>query len=193
MDTVLIVGHSFTCRLQRNLTGSWKNLGIDRSDFNINFADRGGLTIPRLLLPAVTDTITHLRPSSVLIQIGENEIYNPACERISSKLACDIVSFAQWLIEGFSVRKVAVLQLFQRRRTRHIAVNLFNACVDRVNVELKTLCSENSGCFYWRHKGLKSGLPESLCPDLVHLNRTGMRKYIYSVRDAKLLPAKRVR
>ena len=108
MDTILIFGHSFTCRLQRNLTGSWTNLGFDRSDFNFNFAGRGGLTLPRLLLPAVTDTIGHLRPSIVLIQIGENEIDNPACERISSKLARNIVSFAQWLIEGFSVRQVAI-------------------------------------------------------------------------------------
>ena len=110
---------------------SWTNLGFDRSDFNIYFAGRGGLTLPRLLLPAVTDTITHLRPSIVLIQIGENEIDNPACDSISSKLAHDIVSFAQWLIEGFSVRQVAVLQQFQCRRTRHVAVKLFNACVDQ--------------------------------------------------------------
>ena len=193
MANVLIVGHSFPCRLKRNLTGSWMNLGFDRSDYNVSFAGRGGLTLPRLLLPAVTDTVKHLRPTIVLIQIGENELDNPTCERIASKLARDIVSFAQWLIEGFSVRQVAVLALFQRRRTRHVAVNLFNACVDRVNAELKTLCSANTGCFYWRHKGLKSGLPQSLCPDLVHLNRAGMRKYIYSVRGATLLAAKRVR
>ena len=174
------------------MTGSWTNLGFDRSDYNVSFAGRSGLTLPRLLLPAVTDTVKQKRPSIVLIQIGENELDNPACERIASKLARDIVSFSQWLIKGFYARQVAVLELFQRRRTRHVAVNLFNACVDRVNAELKTLCSANTWCFYWRHKGLKSGLPQSLCPDLVHLNRAGMRKYIYSVRGAMLLAAKRV-
>ena len=74
MDNVVIVGHSFTCGLKRNLKGSWTNLGFDRSDFNINFSGRGGLTLKGLLLPAVTDTIKKDRPSIVLIQIGENEI-----------------------------------------------------------------------------------------------------------------------
>ena len=120
MDNVLIVGHSFTCGLKRNLKGSWTNLGFDRFDFNINFSGRGGLTRQGLLLPAVTDTIKHLRPYIVLIQIGENDIDNRSCERVSSTLARDIVSFAQWLIEGFSVRQVAALQLMHRRRTRHV-------------------------------------------------------------------------
>ena len=78
---------------------------------------------------------------SVHNEPGKNDIDNPACELISATLARDIVPCTQWLIEGFSVHQVAVLQLMQCRRTHRISVNLFNSCVDHIDDVLKTLYS----------------------------------------------------
>ncbi len=60
MNNVLIVGRSFACRLDSNLTGSWTNLGFDRSNFNINLSGRGGLLLRCLLLLPTTRSVANL-------------------------------------------------------------------------------------------------------------------------------------
>ena len=109
---------------------------------------------------------------------------------VDPKVAQQLFSVAEWLIAGFGVRRVAIMQLLHRSRTRHVGVHRFNETIDVINEQLKQLCHSNNACFYWRHKGMKEGLNGCLSPDGVHMNQAGLRKFCLSLLGAILFAAK---
>jgi len=123
-----------------------------------------------------------IKPSLVLLQIGGNDLDSNQFHIRQYKLASHIFSLSQWIVNGHSVPRVGVMQLLYRNKTRVVNVADYNKAVDSVNTKLQSLCEVSDTSFFWRHNGLKAGL----CPDGVHLNQIGMRKYLFSVRGAIL-------
>ncbi|XP_069136651.1 uncharacterized protein [Argopecten irradians] len=184
--SVLIMGHSFVRRLEGQMSGSWYNLGFDESLMAIHCCGRGGGKVGHLLQSDMSRALARHRPAVVVLQIGGNDLDSPLCEDLSGRLARDIFSIASWMVSGFGVASVCVMQLMYRSKTRHAPVDNYNSAVDVVNANLRTLCADSSDCFFWRHKGLKTGIFSCLSQDGVHLSRKGSRKYILSVRGAVL-------
>ena len=172
--------------MRDNANGSSANLGFEPSELRVYFAAQGGLSLSGLCRPHITDTIKRIRPAVIVIQIGENDADRQSSDGRSLTLARDILSVAQWLVDGFSVRHVVI-------SVRNLPVGSYNATIDRVNMEMRAGCASSRHCSFWRHKGLRTAIAASLAGDRIHLNRTGMRKYIYSVRGAILLAVKRGR
>ena len=129
----------------------------------------------------------------IVIQIGENDADRRSSDGRSLTLARDILSVAQWLVDGFSVRHVVIMQLLHRARVRNLPEESYNAFIDSVNSEIRAGCAGSCHYSFWQHKGLRAAITTSLAVDKVHLNTNGMRKYIYSVRGAILLAVKRCR
>ena len=111
MYSALILGHSFICRLRDNANGSWANLGFEPSELRVHFAAQGGLLLSGLCRPHITDSIKRIRPAVIVIQIEENDANRQSSDGSSLSLARDILSVAQWLVDGFSVRHVVITQL----------------------------------------------------------------------------------
>ena len=191
MYSALILGHSFITRLRDNANGTWANLGFAPSELRVHFAAKGGLSLSGLCRPYITDRIKRIRPDVVVIQIGENDADRQSSDGRSLTLARDILSVAQWLVDGFSVRHVVIMQLLHRASARNLPVESYNANIDRVNSEIRAGCEGSCHCSFWQHKGLRAAITTSLAADKVHLNTRGMRKYIYSVRGSVLLAVKR--
>ena len=101
MYSALILGRSFIRRLRDNANGSWANLGFEPF-----------LSLSGLCRPHITDTIKQIRPAVIVIQIGENGAGRQSSDGSSLTLARDILSVAQWLVDGFSVGHV-MMQLMQ--------------------------------------------------------------------------------
>ena len=186
MSDVVILGHSFVVRLKDSLTRDWFNLGLDLSHLRIHCLGKRGGRIPHIIAQELSSKIKEIRPLVVLLQIGGNDLDCDNFDSFFPRLASKVHSVAQWLVEGHGVRQVCIMQLLHREKTRKVNVQRYNSAVDKINVQLKELCADTNNTFYWRHKGLKGALTESLHRDGVHLNRAGMRKYIYSVRGAAL-------
>ncbi|XP_033731179.1 uncharacterized protein LOC117320799 [Pecten maximus] len=186
MDSVdvLILGHSFVRRLRDDLTGSWSNLGFDLDSVRVHCVGKGGSRVRDI--SSMSTSISEIHPKVVLLQIGGNDFDSVDHEDIKDRLASDLLSIAQWLRAGFGVTHVGIMQLFYRAKTRSIAVSLYNRGVDFVNSNIKLMCDQSEGCFYWRHKGLKTAAFVCLNKDGVHLSPAGLRKFKYSVRGAIL-------
>ena len=182
MHSALILGNSFITRLRDNANGSWANLGFAPSELRVHFAAKGGLSLSGLCQPHITDIIKRIRPEVIVIHIGENDADRRSSDGRSLTLARDILSVAQWLVMDFPCA-----------RARNLPEESYNACIDRVNSEIRAGCAGSCHCSFWQHKGLRAAITTSLAVDKVHLNTNGMRKYIYSVRGAILLAVKRCR
>ena len=133
MTDAVILGHSFIRRLSENSLGSWSNLGFDTTKLRIHFVARGGLTLDELISPRITDEIRRIQPTIVAIQIVENDLDSPDFDVKHQQLALNITSVAQWLVTGFSVRHVIILQLLHRVNTRHVPSDVYNRSIDSVN------------------------------------------------------------
>ena len=154
MTDAVILGHSFIRRLSEKSLGSWSNFGFDTTELRIHSVARGGLTLDELISPRITDEIRRIQPTIIAIQIGENDLDSPDFDVKQQQLALNITSVAQWLVAGFSVRHVIILQLLHRVNTRHVPSYVYNRSIDSVNASLKARCTACSNCSFWWHKGL---------------------------------------
>ena len=188
MFTVLILGSSFVTRLEDHLEISWRNLGLDPVRFSVKCLGKRGASVKTLTSRGISSRIAAIAPDFIFIQAGANDADTDS--GVDPKVAQQLFSVAEWLIAGFGVRRVAIMQLLHRSRTRHVGVHRFNETIDVINEQLKQLCHSNNACFYWRHKGMKEGLNGCLSPDGVHMNQAGLRKFCLSLREAILFAAK---
>ena len=111
---------------------------------------RNSLCGPRRGYCTVLDTAPctdKVKPAAVVLQIGQNDLNSPSFVNVVAILARDIFSVAQWLIEGFSVSQVGIMQLLPGLNTRHIPIPVYSRGIDQVNAELKALCGGSTHCF----------------------------------------------
>jgi hypothetical protein len=56
--------------------------------------------------------------------------------------------------------------------------------VYKVNKHLKAALKNKNNITYWEHRGIWKNTANLMCPDLVHLNKSGMEIYAKSARAA---------
>ncbi len=185
---VLCLGDSFIARLQ-NFCAShprYANLNFDPSNFRISFLGVGGATT-NSVLPHVSNYFRSLDPASfpdiVFLCLGSNDLSLPSVN--PDRLGSSLVSLAQYLCVGYSVKHVIISQIFRRLRTPR-TVRRFNSRVFSANQSFQRFIANS--CFnpvpvsYWRMSGF-SDLPRYLLPDGVHLNTfRGYPKFVLHVR-----------
>lgn len=94
---VCVLGHSFIRRLNVfNGCGKWK-LEVKTGELQCGFRATGGLTIKKSVKDEQFMTFTN-SPDIVFIQMGENDLDNGVSVE---KLSRDIISYANFLIEGW--------------------------------------------------------------------------------------------
>ena len=54
--------------------------------------------------------------------------------------------------------------------------------VYKVNKQLKAALKNKNNITYWEHRGMWKNTANLMCPNLVHLNKSGMEMYAKSVR-----------
>ena len=161
------------------------NLGLDPDSLSVRFIGRGGATVGRLTKPDISRAIAQFAPEIVLLQVGANDLDTRAWP--NTAVAAHLMSLAGWLIAALGVRRVGVMALLRRAKIRHCDHVTVNAHVDNVNAKLKQLCeTAENDTFFWRHKGLKDAIENSLASDGEHLNKAGMRKFVLSVRGGHI-------
>lgn len=108
-----MLGHSFIRRLKDcSLTDvENQNLRLKPENFSVEFRATGGLTKKKLVKDEQFMTFTN-SPDIVFIQMGENDLDNGVAVK---KLLRDIISYANFLIEGCDIKTVVIEQLLWRR------------------------------------------------------------------------------
>lgn len=183
-----VLGHSYVRRLMEDVnkpSNRWGNLNLRESEVVVDFLGKGGGTVHDLTSPVFSSHLTDKQPDVVLLQIGGNDVDCRGADPL--KIAGSIVSVSEWMVFGFGVRHVCIMQLLFRQNTRHIPVDVYNHRVRVVNQELKSRLADLSAIHYHKHRGLKNCAVDIFLPDGVHLNRRyGVPKYVRSVRGAAI-------
>lgn len=186
---VMILGHSFIRRLRDFINNSQgnDNLRLLRSDFNVIFSARGGLTIHKLAnSPEMLDSAQ--LQDICFLQIGSNDL----CDNYRSvnDIANAIFSFASYLVLVNMAKLVIIGQVL--RRLPQVAGERYNERVLDLNDLLKTRCeSSDLNIHFWNHRGFWDKQMSYLASDGVHLQHPHidarpMLKYLRSIRSAIL-------
>lgn len=188
-----LLGHSFIRRLKEEVLRSgsrWENLNLRASEVEVNYLGKGGGKVRDITSRLFSEHLSLERPDAVVLQIGGNDVDGLGADPI--RIARDIITVAEWMIVGFGVKHVTIMQLLFRKITRQIPLQRYNDMVCLVNSELKARLAERSDIHYHKHRGLKRSVTNIYLPDGVHLNRQyGVPKYVRSVRGAVIATYRR--
>ncbi|XP_021371843.1 uncharacterized protein LOC110462266 isoform X2 [Mizuhopecten yessoensis] len=162
---VSVLGHSYVRRLMEvnKPSNQWKNLNLRESEVIVDFLGRGGGTVQTLTSREFSSYLTDKQPDVVVLQIGGNDVDRRGSDSV--KIAGSILTIAEWMLCGFGVKQVCVMQLLFRRGTRNIPVDVYNNRVRAVNQVLKARVADRSDIQYHKHRGLKNCVVDIFRPD----------------------------
>lgn len=176
---VLCFGHSYIRRLGEYSSHEGPaNLALDVDKFEVTFHGVGGakITPGKKSLQNELHVLRACSPDIVFLQIGENDL--------ATLLPVDVVKYILSFAEFLSVvykTSVIVGQLLPR------AYDQFNLKVRTVNSHLADRIQRcDSGVSFWKHRGFYKPQQHLLHRDSVHLNSTGQRKFLQSIKYAVL-------
>lgn len=184
MANILILGHSFVHRLSTWQKAYFPNLGFPPSA-NISFIGFGGAT----LLPG-QKSIQRCLPDpasnsydAIFIHLGGNDI---AAGSEPLALANAIISLCNYLLITYNASHIIIGQSFHRLSST--TPQPFNTNIVQFNTAIKTLLTKtpNPNIIFWHHRGFWRNINSLLLPDGVHLNKQGLKKYAYSLRNSLL-------
>jgi len=191
--SVLILGHSFTKRLQSWCVSNNKiNLNLTNDRIQIFWHGIGGA----ILLPKDKPKSVHqssylvheLDIDVVFLDIGSNDLCNVNVS--VDQYISGLFTFIQSLMEK-GCRKVIVSEILERR-----GPHSFNVKVSKVNSILKLHCSSSTNIIFWSHSRNNFNrrfVSEYVCDDGVHVhNIKGMPRYYMSIRSAILFTERRL-
>lgn len=157
------------------------NLRLSSSLFTVEVRARGGLTIQQMARSAQFTTFRSV-PDIGFLQIGENGL--SAGTVTVEQLVNDILSYADYLIQGVGFKTVIIGQLF-RRQPWASSMN-YNENVYHMNNLLAERVATLPKIHFWRHRGFWSSL-DFLSRDGVHItDRRYMNRYLQSIKSAVL-------
>ena len=171
--------------------GPLDNFFFADSDYSVRSFGWGGATLkpaedrrPKSILTAV-DVVARCEPSIVYLHVGSNDLCNPDID--PSKLARDIFTFAEYLVDGHAVQ-VVVISAILHRRTVPAAVSDYNRRVDLANRRLSRVLERSTdhtnSIILDSHTGLKDSTQDIFASDGIHLNLAGNLKLCKGVRRA---------
>ena len=178
---VLVLGHSFVTRAERHLLSKGdNNCAMHPGSHNVVLKGRSGAHIRDIIPLFQQRSVT---PHLVIIDIGTNDLTN---NRITThSLANQVYSTAKHLIDHYGVERVVILEVLPRTTWgRHGAPISFAGRVSRYNAMIRSLVFRGKlsvPVTFWYHPGLSIS-PDTFILDGVHLNPSGLAKYIKSIR-----------
>ena len=178
---VLVLGHSFVCRLHDHLDRSANaSFGLRPAGHVVKLVGLRGLRFPRLLrnLRAVCEPGYHL----VLLDFGTNDL---AAGCSAELLADRVIAVAETLLGTYGVKRVVVMEVFPRTHGRYRYPPTFNLEARRYNILIRDRLSSSPQIHFHHHQGLVANWQQYLV-DGVHLTERGLAKYSTSVRRAIL-------
>jgi len=188
----LVIGHSFIVRADRYLYSQCDyNFTFPRVSHQVKLQGCSGAHVNDLM-PLFHDAYFH--SDVVILDIGTNDLTN---NRITAQsLALQVFNTARRLTRYVGVKHVIILEVLPRTTWgKHGAPISFSSKVSHYNSMLKNLVfqyKETVPVTFWFHKGIASKI-ENYISDGVHLNSSGLQKYIKSVRRAILKTSRVVR
>jgi hypothetical protein len=182
---VIILGHSFVKRLQRDLNSSFDPRA--RKDFklrgtaSVSLHGVGGRTVSKLRQFDL-NILSRLRPVIVILEIGTDDLSHQRPEVVGSSiddLVCHILG------EFSSVRAIGVCHVIPRSYL-YLEAEQFFQKVKLLNQYLSIVLEQYPNVFCWQHKQFNSIFKDLYLHDGVHLNRLGQYFLYRSYRDAIL-------
>ena len=191
---VLILGHSFICRLNSFITNSayleseeWSSttavqkwiisyiLHISthldhhfllHEDTHIKWRGKGGQTVEKTIRYDL-HVVESFAPHIVILQLGTNDLSH-LDSLVTASAIEDLVGI---LYNEHCVQQINVCQTLNRKNDA-----AFNACVKVVTKYLKVLLTPIPWCFWGGHRGFWNTSQRYFTRDAVHLNKLGHYK-----------------
>ena len=175
---ILILGHSFICRLagflqkrgHEHLMAKLSSLG------SISFHGVGGRTIAKVRKFDLS-IICCLSPDIIVLELGSNDLTKLPVQTVGSELE----TLVRILHDEFHVKTIAVCQVIRRHSYECTADNFE---VTKLHLYLKAVLEPIPYCLYWKHRGFGNSRENIYLPDVVHPNDLGNLKLFQSIRGA---------
>ena len=178
---VLVLGHSYVRRLHNYLIKTQQvNLNLALTGHAVTFFGRGGLQFARLL--RVLSHACSPGYDLVLLEFGTNDLADGCPVEL---LVDRAIAVAETLIEKYGVKQVVFMEVLSRTTGRYRCPPNFNSEARRFNDALRLRVAGDRRMHVHHHRGMVANWEDNL-EDGVHLNATGMLKYVNSVRRAVL-------
>lgn len=186
-SNILILGHSFTKRLQRWCVENHRiNMNLDHNRFQVYWHGISGGNLKNAHHPKSIWSDAHLvfdlQVDIVFLDIGSNDLCDPSIH--PEDLVQQLLEFTKLLIsQGCMI--VVVSEILHRQTP-----GTYNANVDRTNSLLCSACRQTSSLYFWTHSRNNFNrcfLSDYVAHDGVHVDSIrGMPLYYSSVRGALL-------
>ena len=187
VPNVLILGHSFVKRLQRDMLSNFDarldaNFKLQGSAL-VHLHGIGGRRVAKLRSFDL-HVVTSISPDVVILEIGTNDLSLEPPEVVGSAIE-DLVRL---LLDSFSVRVVGVCYVIPRciSEMSHIPASLFAQRAQILNHYVSVVLDDIPNAFDWRHRNFSHPAKNVYLADGVHLNPSGQYHLYRSYRGAIL-------
>ena len=188
---VLILGHSFTRRLQKWCVDNHRiNLNLDSNTFQVFWHGIGGGNIlfphhPKCLW-SEAHLVSDLDANIVFLDIGSNDLCDSSI--LPEDLVQQLLDFGHYLI-SLGCTRVIFSEILHRRYS-----DTYNWKVDCTNNMLFSESKQVPNFIFWAHSRNnynKRFLTDYVAPDGIHIDTVrGMPRYYSSVRGAIIYAAR---
>ena len=187
VPNVLILGHSFVKRLQRDMLSNFDarvdaNFKLQGSAL-VHLHGIGGRRVAKLRSFDL-QVVTSISPDVVILEIGTNDLSLEPPEVVGSA----IEELVRLLLDSFSVRVVGVCYVIPRciSEMSHIPASLFAQRAQILNHYVSVVLDDIPNVFGWRHRNFSHPAKNVYLADGVHLNPSGQYHLYRSYRGAIL-------
>ena len=184
VPSVLILGHSFVKRLERDLRCHFDHRA--HSNFklegtvSVHLHGVGGRTVAKLRSFDLR-VVEQISPDILILEIGTNDLVDTSPEVVGS----EIESLVCLLVAQYKVRVVCVCHVIPRGHSHHEAAS-FSARVEVLQQYLDVVLSPIPNVFCWLHSNFSHPGKDLYLPDGVHVNPAGQYHLYRSYRGAIL-------
>ena len=177
---VLILGHSFICRLHDFIERNSRHLDLKfqlQASAHLWWHGSWGRTIAKTVKFDL-HIIHSFRPDIVIVQLGTNDLTSCPPLQVGSAPKEDLVHLPH---DSYGVKVIYVCQTIRRR-----SAVLFSQRVDILTHYLRVALEPIPYAIYWGHRGFWRSRHSFLSSNGVHLNSKGQCKLYRSLRGAVL-------
>ena len=179
VPNVLILGHSFVKRLQRDMISNFDarvdaNFKLHGSAI-VHLHGIGGRTVTKLRSFDL-HAVTSVSPDVVILEIGTNDLSLEPPEVVGSA----IQELVQFLLDHFPVRVVGVCHVIPHgiSEMSHIPASLFAQRAHILNRYVSVVLEDIPNVFCWCHKTFSHPAKNFFLADGVHLNPFGPISFV---------------
>ena len=184
LPVILLFGHSFIKRLQRDLlhhfdSRAYSSFALEH-DAVVQMVGIGGRTVPKALSLDLA-VIKKLKPDIVILELGTNDLSSCRPETVGS----DIEDLVRIFLDSLGVAVVGVCRVLPCCHSDP-TISQFNVKVDILNRYLEVIFEHHPRVFVWCHRGFSNPSRVVYLADGVHMNAAGQYSLYRSYRGAML-------